>query len=336
MIYRNLLVLIIAYFFFVTCSDSTSFSLSTTAQTFVSDSVLKSFDVRCILSDVDGTLLPHNKLFSDITFNSISDIIRRGYPFFPCTGRTRSSMVSALGNDFIKLYGEKVTDIPGVYQQGLLVYGTNGELIYERNLEDDVIQRIIDFCHKHNASLLACAGDVIYCKERNENTIRITTYSDPIPIEVPEGLHTLKSKGISIQKMIIVEDDLVLHTVRPILEIDLFNMVSITKAVSGLLEVLPFGKLDYNFIFQDLSMFLLGASKGIGVEQLLKHFGVSSEHTMAFGDGENDIEMIKYVKYGVCMENANSKLKSVSKYITNTDNDHGVARILQLLPEKEI
>ena len=57
---------------------------------------------------------------------------------------------------------------------------------------------------------------------------------------------------------------------------------------------------------------------------------------MAFGDGENDIEMIKYVKYGICMGNSIPKLKSISKYITNADDEHGVARILQLLPVKDI
>lgn len=237
---------------------------------FVTEDVFRSFNVRCVLSDIDGTLLPHRSRFSDDTFEAIRHVKTQGYPFYPCTGRTRGSMISALGDRFMKLFGERVEDIPGVYQQGLLVYGKSGKLILEQNLENSIIGDIANFCKRHNVSVIAWAGEFVYCEKRSYYTDKITEIKDPLPIEVPEGLSTLKSRNISVQKMIIVDDDSVLAKVRPDLENEFGEVVSITNAVSGLLEVLPHG-----------------ASKGSGVKVLLDHFNINPEHVIAFGDGEN-------------------------------------------------
>lgn len=66
-------------------------------------------------------------------------------------------------------------------------------------------------------------------------------YSDPLPIEVPEGLSHLKSQGIFIQKMILLDDELDLQAIRPVIEEEFGNEISLTKAVPGMLEVLPKG-----------------------------------------------------------------------------------------------
>eukprot|EP01035_Chromulina_nebulosa_P017869 gene17869-23485_t len=235
--------------------------------------------------------------------------MKAGYPFIPCTGRARRSMVAALGDKFMNLFGDRFDKIPGVYQQGLLVYGKNGELIYEKNLEDDVINLIVNFSETYKIPLLGYSGEEIYCKKRCSQTDKVTDFSDPIPIEIPDGLNTLKSKGISMQKMILVEDDSILSHLRTQVEEELSSHVHITKAVSGLLELLP-----------------KGFSKGYGVNILLNHLKIPSEKVLAFGDGENDIEMLSLVKYGVAMENASPKLKDVAPYLTTLSEEHGVAR----------
>lgn len=237
---------------------------------YLTDALVKSLDVRCILSDVDGTLLPHHSEISDESIEAIQKILSEGYPFYPCTGRTRLSMVNALGTRFVNLFGDKIEDIPGVYQQGLLVYGKSGNLIYEENLNQDVIADVVSFCDRYNLPVLAYCGERVFCRKRCRQTDKITTYSDPVPLECPEGLTTLKSKGISTNKMIIVEEDIVLSQYRQELETEFQGRISVTKAVSGLLEILPHG-----------------SSKGTGVKVLLDHFNISHDHVMAFGDGEN-------------------------------------------------
>lgn len=63
------------------------------------------------------------------------------------------------------------------------------------------------------------------------------------------------------------------------------------------------------------------SSKAVGIEQMIKHFGITREETMAFGDGANDIEMLDYVATAVAMGNANDNVKQHADYVT-LDSDH--------------
>ena len=68
-------------------------------------------------------------------------------------------------------------------------------------------------------------------------------------------------------------------------------------------------------------------SKAMGVIQMCKYLNVQLNDTMAFGDADNDIEMLSVVKNGIAMKNAKCdlKTKSVTKF---TNNEDGVARFL--------
>jgi Cof subfamily protein (haloacid dehalogenase superfamily) len=274
---------------------------------------VRGVDVHCILSDIDGTILPKNQILSDITFKSIKETMKKGYLFFPCTGRTRFSASASLGQRFVELYGIS-NQLPGVYQQGLTVFGRNGQLIYEKALSGQVISDVVDFCRDANVPVVGYTENKVYCMKRCQKTDRIISYADPIPFEVSEGLQNLHNRGISIQKMVIVDDEPKLEEIRPLIRKELGERVTITSTTSGMLELLPFG-----------------ASKGYGVQILLDHFNISPEHVMAFGDGENDIEMIELVKYGVAMENANAKLKKHAPYRTGHIDQEAVATVLDSL-----
>ncbi|MBD1431291.1 Cof-type HAD-IIB family hydrolase [Sphingobacterium sp. DN00404] len=65
-----------------------------------------------------------------------------------------------------------------------------------------------------------------------------------------------------------------------------------------------------------------GQSKQVGIDIFCKHFGLDIAQTMAFGDGGNDITMLKHVAIGVAMGNANPEVKEIADYITtDVDND---------------
>ncbi|QBR13047.1 Cof-type HAD-IIB family hydrolase [Sphingobacterium sp. CZ-2] len=72
-----------------------------------------------------------------------------------------------------------------------------------------------------------------------------------------------------------------------------------------------------------------GLSKKVGIDIFCKHFGVELEETMAFGDGGNDISMLKHVKVGVAMGNANPEVKEISDYVTDDVDDDGIWNALK-------
>lgn len=66
------------------------------------------------------------------------------------------------------------------------------------------------------------------------------------------------------------------------------------------------------------------SGKGIGVEQLLRYYHLDQSEAMAFGDGNNDIEMLQAVGAGVAMENASPELKAVATEICGHVAEDGI------------
>lgn len=285
------------------------------APQLVSRAFLSNYDIKCILSDVDGTLLSsetNKHQISKRTFTAIAAVIDSGYPFYPCTGRSRCSMAAA-APEIANLFGGDIQSIPGVYQQGLQVYGPSGNLIYEKFLGFGEIANVVQFCDLHNVAVIAYAGDRIFCRQRCKQTDKIGQYSEPPPEIYARGLENLGEIGVNVNKLIILDEESELSRIRPLLSASMQQSVSLTKAVAGMLEVLPYG-----------------SSKGEGVAVLLKHLGMSPKNVMAFGDGENDVEMFNLVEMGVAVNNAKDILKSAAKAVTSSNDDDGVAEVLEL------
>ena len=73
----------------------------------------------------------------------------------------------------------------------------------------------------------------------------------------------------------------------------------------------------------------LGVNKAKGIEVILDHTGISREDSYAFGDSANDIDMIKYVKYGVAMGNSVPELLEIAPYQTaRVDEDDKINGLL--------
>ena len=268
-------------------------------------------NIRHIFSDIDGTLLKNTHTLSSMSSRAIKRAIINGYNFFPATGRSRPSMARCLDKKVLEIFGGE-DSIPGVYQQGLMVYDENG-IIYERFIDADIIGFVESFCDKSpdRPTLVGYNENRVFCRQNSIHTADLLNYRDSAPEEFPDGLQKLRKSGMGIHKVILMHEPAVLNALRPSLTKMLLGTATITSAVPNMLEVLPFG-----------------ASKGDGVTKLLDHYGFSREDAIAFGDGENDIEMFEAVDLSVAMMNAHEKLKEVASFITDSNEDDGVARII--------
>jgi len=74
-----------------------------------------------------------------------------------------------------------------------------------------------------------------------------------------------------------------------------------------------------------------GSSKAVGMEHILRHYGISHDDTVAFGDGANDIEMLDYADIGVAMGNASETVKKHADYVTSDSDSDGIANALKHL-----
>ena len=91
---------------------------------------------------------------------------------------------------------------------------------------------------------------------------------------------------------------------------------------------------EYRFIrwfYHGYDVLPVNASKNCGIKELLKHLDLGFEDVVAFGDGDNDYEMIEKVGMGIAMGNATEKVKSVAKYVTDKVNEDGIYNALKIL-----
>jgi hydroxymethylpyrimidine pyrophosphatase-like HAD family hydrolase len=77
--------------------------------------------------------------------------------------------------------------------------------------------------------------------------------------------------------------------------------------------------------YNNLEITRAGTNKGIGLHRLAEILGVDPAGTMAIGDSENDLAILKAAGIGVAMGNATDALKAQADYITASNEEDGVA-----------
>ncbi|MFP4286459.1 MAG: Cof-type HAD-IIB family hydrolase [Candidatus Izemoplasmataceae bacterium] len=84
---------------------------------------------------------------------------------------------------------------------------------------------------------------------------------------------------------------------------------------------------EYNFIIE---LFTPQTNKGTALEYVAKTLGFKQEDIIAFGDGHNDIEMLKYAGLGVAMHNAHNELLEVADVVSPyTNQENAIEKFLE-------
>ena len=115
-------------------------------------------------------------------------------------------------------------------------------------------------------------------------------------------------------KLVVVDDPERLDALRPILQARFGDRMFIAKSLPYFLELASHA-----------------VSKGSGLAFVADHLGFTSDQTVAFGDGENDLELIEWAGYGIAVENAHDALKAQASWVCPSAKDEGVAQVLEAL-----
>jgi Cof subfamily protein (haloacid dehalogenase superfamily) len=109
------------------------------------------------------------------------------------------------------------------------------------------------------------------------------------------------------------------------------------KALDDLEERMKARFTDRLYISKSLPYFLEFASpdvtKASGLSFLAEHLGFESEETVAFGDGENDVELLEWAGYAVAVANAHERVLTAADFVCPTAEEEGVAQVLEAFLE---
>ncbi|KAK2453159.1 endoribonuclease YBEY, chloroplastic [Trifolium repens] len=262
-----------------------------------------------IFCDMDGTLLNSKSQISTSTAKALKEASARGVKIVIATGKARPAvidifkMVDLAGKDGI------VSEFsPGVFLQGLLVYGRQGQEIYRSSLDPNVCREACLYSLESKVPLIAfCEGRCLTLFNDPLVDSLHTIYHEPKAEIMPSVEHLLASADI--QKMIFLGTaQSVADTLRPYWSDATKGRATVVQAVPDMLEIVP-----------------LGTCKGNGVKVLLDHLEVTPDEIMAIGDGENDVEMLQLASLGVALSNGSKKTKAVANVIGLSNDEDGVA-----------
>lgn len=120
--------------------------------------------------------------------------------------------------------------------------------------------------------------------------------------------------------------------------IEKLNILTLTAQERVLLEekISRSGKVAFASSFPvtegkngNLEMTDINATKGFAVKGLCEALNITKENVMCFGDGENDCPMLRFADYSFAMANGSDYAKSTAKYLTDTNDNAGVAKAIK-------
>ncbi|ONI47203.1 hypothetical protein AN643_00515 [Candidatus Epulonipiscioides saccharophilum] len=241
--------------------------------------------IKLIATDIDGTLLGLDKLMPKNANNVIRKMIEKDILFVPASGRSYSSMEN-LFSPFIK-------DIAIIAENGgILDY--KGEEFFSKIISKKLTENIVKFLEQENTFPIINSRNISYLLPR------VLKIKDQI-----------LSYCTNLQEIKIVED----------IQTDIVS-VSIWVADGQVQEVykLLTEKWTEDIIFVITGQYWIdaipsGVNKGEALKLLMDKLNIKKEEVIAFGDYDNDIEMLELARLSYAMDHASDEVKSHAKNI---------------------
>lgn len=249
--------------------------------------------VKAVFFDVDGTLYdPAHDFVPEGTRRALEQLKRRGILRVVCTGRHRDELASLPLADI---------DFDGyITLNGQLCHGRDGRLLFDCPIDGAGKQRLLELFRQKTLPLLLMDEKGMYINFLNDRVRRIQRqYSTPVPAVMDHA-------GGKLYQAV----------------------AFLTREEEPLLGALPGCKLArWNELAADIVSDRGG--KAAGVERYLALAGLCRAESMAFGDGENDMEMLEYAGVGVAMGNGHPSAAAAADFVTEPIHDDGIVNALR-------
>jgi len=276
---------------------------------------------KAIACDLDGTLIGRDHKVNERDMEALDQARRAGVHVGICTGRNAvesAGVIGALG-----------LDGPGVFVNGAMVCDMgSGMAVRSRWVDDGLAEETIDFLGAKGHAVMMLADDratrlpVYLMTDHAEPhqaiqewmlihrvSSRVCERGGGIP---PEHRGRIVRLGIAVNPSEAAE-----------LEADIakqFDQRISTQSIRSLF-----------FDVQILEVFARGTDKWSGIELMAAELKVNADQVIAVGDDVNDIAMLKGARLSFAMGNAIPQIQAVAKRVTKSQNDCGVAAVIEEL-----
>lgn len=267
---------------------------------------------KMLALDLDGTLTNSRKEITERTKRAIRAMQERGHVIVLASGRPTPGVLAVAkrlgleqnGGFMLSYNGAKIHDCK------------TGELLYERTMPEEIVPQLFALAEEKGIGMMTYQQDGIvsgmqvddYMRlEAGINTLEIHPYENPaeqIITPVNKCLGTAEAEYAAEMETLFRER--------------FGEYIDVGRSEPFFLELLP-----------------KGIDKAEGLRVLCEKLGVSRDDVIACGDGFNDCSMIAFAGVGVAMANAQQVVKDAADYVTVSNDEDGVAKVIERLLEKE-
>lgn len=243
---------------------------------------------KMIVFDIDGTLTYKGNEISLKTLNTIGSLVKKGIKLVIATGRNFKDTQEILKKTKIKSY---------ITNNGHVV-NLDETIIYKYRYKSMEIEKILRVCEETECYYGISNSEGIYIPKLEEVYLK---YFHPMLDK--SFILKKEPESFDIESLIIFGE----KTKKKSLSLKLgedYNLIS-------------WGKFNFDLLKK-------GRSKAEGIREIAKELGIKREEIVCFGDGMNDLEMIKYAGLGIVMEDGEDNLKKYADYITDSIMDEGI------------
>lgn len=254
--------------------------------------------IKAVFFDIDETLFVKNKIyFPESAKLAIKKLQNNGILVGIATGRARCSFPDKINeviqqeniNTFVTMNGQ---------------YAVCGDALIEKHpIPTEKVQKLVNFFDAHNIVYAFVSNNKICV---SEITPRLKEALDPITTDYQIDKDYFKSNEVFQVLAFYAEDQ------------------DSLIAQSHILDKLKTVRWHENSV----DIFDAEGSKARGIEAIAHHLGFSMANVMAFGDGLNDVEMLRAVGVGVAMGNGHEILKNLANHITDHIEEDGIYNFL--------
>lgn len=251
--------------------------------------------IRAVFFDVDGTLISlKTRKIPESTRKAIESLRKKGIKVIVATGRSMNDL----------------SHIKHIEFDGFLTYNggfcmtTDGHVMHRQAIHSDDIKSLILYSEKSSLIFTLMYEDKVTISAVSPDVIELYAHLK-LPVPPLYEKHNIDLENV-LQVSIFIEpqsEDSFMRKVMP-------NSLS-SRWTPLFAHVNPGG-----------------VSKQKGIQYFCEYFNIDVAETMAFGDGGNDISMLKFVKIGVAMGNAGDNVKQVADFVTKEVDNDGVEAAL--------
>ncbi|MBM6775517.1 HAD family hydrolase [Olsenella profusa] len=256
--------------------------------------------IRVVASDMDATLLADDKSMPAGMPERIRALNDAGVTFVAASGRPLYTLRGMF---------EGLDDEMGFVSDNGAAVVCRGEVVFKSLIAPETVDELLDFTLGRGLGIpTVCGLDACYVRtcDRSYDEFFHTFYRNIVYLDELEGLC---ARGVEVNKYTVyLPEANAVEACATEFAPSFGERLSVTCGGPVWVDVMNYG-----------------VDKGAGLARLCEHLGVSAADVAAFGDTDNDAQMLELVGHSYLMANAEARMEPHARFRAPSNNDRGVA-----------